>query len=113
MRGAFGRQIFRQGVPLAARGEHREDRVENLAHVNRTFATASPSRRAQRRYQSPLGIDEIRGIANAATIACNAVFGFPHRALLEESSAKQGITTDSHDSTSSWIGSKSRSKKNG
>jgi hypothetical protein len=34
------------------------------------------------------------------------MFGLPHQALLKESSAKQGITTDSLDSTSSWIGSK-------
>ena len=32
MRGALGRQIFGQGFPLAARCEHIEDRVENLAH---------------------------------------------------------------------------------
>jgi hypothetical protein len=34
------------------------------------------------------------------------VFGLPHGALLKESSAKQGITTDSLDSTSCWTGSK-------
>jgi len=34
-----------------------------------------------------------------------AVLRLPHRALSKESSAQQGITTDSSDSTSFWIGS--------
>jgi hypothetical protein len=106
MRGALGRQIFRQRLPLAARGEHVEDRVENLAHIDRTLASAAPRGRDQRRYQRPLGVDEIGGITKAAAIGGNAVFGLPHLALLKESCAKQGITTDSLDSTSSWIGSK-------
>jgi len=38
---ALGRQVLGQRLPLAARGEHIENRVENLPHVDRSLTTAA------------------------------------------------------------------------
>jgi hypothetical protein len=56
----------------------------------------------------PFGIGQITGvtITKATAVRRKAVFGCPHRALLKrESSARQGITSDSSDSRTSRIGS--------
>src|SRR5207244_12690492 len=50
---------------------------------------------------------QITGVTKATAVRRKAVFGCPHRALLKrESSARQGITSDSSDSRTSRIGSK-------
>jgi hypothetical protein len=51
--------------------------------------------------------------ARSATVRGKAVFGCPHRALSKESSAQQGITSDSSDSRTSRIGSQSSSRAAG
>src|SRR5262249_1007836 len=59
-------------------------------------------------YDRPFGIGQITGVTKATALRRKAVFGCPHRALLKrESSARQGITSDSSDSRTSRIGSKS------
>src|SRR5262249_6578197 len=57
-------------------------------------------------YDRPFGIGQITGVTKATALRRKAVFGCPHRALLKrESSARQGITSDSSDSRTSRIGS--------
>ena len=46
--GALGRKVFRQRLPLAARPQHIEDAVENLADVHRAFSAAAFGRRNER-----------------------------------------------------------------
>src|SRR6266403_1548925 len=57
-------------------------------------------------YDRPFSIGQITGVTKATAVRRKAVFGCPHRALLKrESSARQGITSDSSDSRTSRIGS--------
>src|SRR3954453_9028507 len=42
MRGALGRQILRQGLPLAAGRQHVEDFVEDFANINRATSPPTP-----------------------------------------------------------------------
>ena len=104
VRRALGHQVLRQCLPLAASREHIEDRVQHLSNVDRSLATASSGWRNEPFDQCPFGVCQITRIAKAATGGSTAVFRFPNRALLDESSALKGITTDSSDSRSSWIG---------
>src|SRR4051812_18199014 len=46
----------------------------------------------------PLVVVQIAGITQAGAVRSAAMFGCPHGALLRESSAQQGITSDSSDS---------------
>jgi len=106
MRGALGRQVLGQGLPLAARREHVENRVENLAHIDRALASTAPRRRYERSYQRPLGVGEVGGVTKSATIGGKAMFWLPHHQTpLANHSSRKGITTDSFDSTSFRIGS--------
>src|SRR6476619_1899378 len=61
--------------------------------------------RNHRLHDRPFGISQITRITKAAAVRGKAVFGLPHRALSKESSAQQGITSDSFDSRSFRIGS--------
>src|SRR5262249_4641938 len=101
------RQVLRQGRPLAARPQNIEDRVQDLADIDFTVTPAVLGRWDQGRDQRPLRVRQITRIAQAVPLGGTAVFGLPHRAPLGcDSGARQRITTDSSDSTTSWIGSK-------
>src|SRR5438067_11504155 len=114
MRRALRRQVLGQSLPLAAGRQHIEDGVQHLANVHLAPASAALRRRNHRLNQRPFGLAQITRIAQSATLGSAAVFRLPHRAPLNShSGATQGIITDSSDSTTSWIGSKSRSKKKG
>src|ERR1051326_221368 len=96
-----------QSLPLAAGRQHVEDGVQHLANVHLAPASATLGRRNHRLDQRPFGLAQITRIARSATLGSAAVFRLPHRAPLNgHSGATQGITTDSSDSTTSWIGSK-------
>lgn len=49
-----GRKVMRQLSPRTARANHIEDRIDHLAHVNGTRASARRGRRNRRPDQSPL-----------------------------------------------------------
>ena len=106
MGGAFGRQILWQGLPLASGRQHIENRVKNFANVDRPPPAAPSCGRDKRRDKRLFGIVQITRISKAATIRGKAMFGFPHLTIPCESNIRKGITTDSSDSISSWIGSK-------
>src|SRR5690242_13070698 len=106
MRGAFRWQILRQRLPLAARREHIEDRVENLADVHLPPTSTAFGRGYRRFDQRPLAIAQITRITQAVAVGGSAVFRLPHSAPLSSNAgAREGITTDSSDSTTLWIGS--------
>jgi hypothetical protein len=95
MRGAFRWQILRQRLPLAAGREHIEDRVQNLADVHLAGFD-----------QRSLAVAENTPIAQAMAVGSTPVFRLPHSApLSSDAGAREGITTDSADSTTLWIGS--------
>src|SRR5262249_37513532 len=111
MRGALRRQILRQGLPLAACREHIEDRVQNLADVHLAPAPTAFGWRYRRLDQRPLAVAQITRVAQTMAVDSPAVFRLPHSApLSSDAGAKEGITTDSSDSTTLWIGSKDRSE---
>src|SRR5207244_937648 len=106
MRGAFRRQILRQRLPLAARREHVEDRVHNLADVHLASTPTTFGRRYRRFDQRPLAVAQITRVAQAVAVGRTAMFRLPHPApLSRDSGAREGITTDPSDSTTLWIGS--------
>src|SRR5260370_19671233 len=106
MGGAFRRQILRQRLPLAARREHVEDRVEILADVHVASTPTVFGRRYRRFDQRPLAVAQITRVAQAVAVGSTAMFRLPHPAPLKaQSGAREGITTDSSDSTTLWIGS--------
>src|SRR5262245_45853597 len=110
MRGALRRQILRQGLPLAACREHIEDRVQNLADVHLAPAPTAFGWRYRRLDQRPLAVAQITRVAQTMAVDSTAVFRLPHSApLSSDAGAKEGITTDSSDSTTLWIGSKASS----
>jgi len=108
MRGALRRQILRQRC-TGSPSKHIEDRVENFA--------AFTSRRRHRVYrrdrrfdQRPLAGRSDARVARAMAVGSTAVFRLPHSApLSSDAGAREGITTDSSDSTTFWIGSLSSS----
>src|SRR6202043_1405082 len=107
VRGAFRRQILWQCLPLAARWEHIEDRVQNLTDVDLAPTPTVFGRWYRRFEQRPLAVAQITGVAQAVAVGSTAMFSFPHSApLTHDSGAREGITTDSSDSTTLWIGSK-------
>ena len=63
MRGALRRQVSRQELPLAARGEDVEDRVENIADNDAAPAAAAPRARNERSDESPLLVGQITRIS--------------------------------------------------
>src|SRR5438876_914625 len=104
MRGAFRRQILRQRLPLAARREHVEDRIQNLADVHLASTTTAFGRRYRRFDQRPLAVAQITRVAQAVAVGRTAVFRLPHSTpLSSDAGASLGITTDSSDSTTLWI----------
>src|SRR5205085_5835806 len=106
MRGALRRQILRQRLPLTARREHIEDRVQNFADVHLAPTPTTLRRRYRRFDQRPLAVAQITRIAQAMAVGSTAVFRLPHSApLSSDAGAREGITTDSSDSTTLWIGS--------
>src|SRR5262245_45953733 len=105
---ALRRQVFGQRLPLAACPQHVENSVQNLAHVDRALAAALLSRWHHGLDNRPFGASQITRITKTDAVRSNAMFRLPHRALPpRESNAQHRITTDSSDSTTSWIGSKS------
>src|SRR5436190_9553952 len=107
MRGALWRQILWQRLPLAARREHIKDRVQNLANVHPAPTPAAFGRRYRRFDQRPFAVAQITRVAQAMAVGSTAVFRLPHSApLSRDAGAGEGITTDSSDSTTLWIGSK-------
>src|SRR5665213_4111266 len=106
MRRAFRRQVFRQRLPLATRRKHVADGVQNLADVHLSPATAALCRRNRRFDQRPLAVAQITRIPQAAAVGGTAMIRLPHRAPLgKDAGARQGITTDSQESITLWIGS--------
>src|SRR5205085_9130021 len=106
MRGALRRQILRQCLPLATRREHVEDRVQHLADVHLASTPTAFGRRYRRFDQRPLAVAQITRVAQAVAVGSTALFRLPHEApLSSDSGAREGITTDSSDSTTLWIGS--------
>lgn len=104
---AFRRQILGQRLPLAAGPQQVQKAVDNLAHVDVPRPAATSCRRDHRLHQNPFFIGEITRITETLTPCRSTMFRCPHRrSLPQRISAHQGITTDSSDSTSSWIGSK-------
>jgi hypothetical protein len=102
---ALRRQVFQRRVPLAPSPE----RVEIPFRTSRTFADPCgrvARRRDHRCDKCPFGIGQIARITNAVAVRSTAMFGCPNGALPRESSAQQGITSDSSDSRTSRIGSK-------
>ena len=103
---AFRRQILGQRLPLPSGPQQIEKAVDNLAHVDVPWPTATSCRRNHRRHQAPFFIGEITRITQTLTPCRSTMFRCPHRrSLPQRISADQGNTTDSSDSTSSWIGS--------
>src|SRR5579862_1424845 len=110
MRRTFRGQVLRQRLPLATRREHVADGVQNLAHVHLAPTATALGWRNCRFDQRPLAVAQIARITQAVAVGRTAMFRLPHRAPLSgDSGARQGITTDSPDSTTLWIGSKARS----
>src|SRR5262249_48662853 len=107
---ALRRQVLGQRLPLAARRQHVENAVQNLAHIDRALAAAVLGGWDHGLDNPPFGVDQITWITKTAAVCCSkAVFQLPHRALPLRKFANQAlnrITTDSSDSTTSWIGSK-------
>src|SRR5438046_7353336 len=106
MRGALRRQILWQGLPFASRREHIEDCVQNLADVHLAPTPTAFGRRYRRFDQRPLALAQITRVAQALAVGSTAMFRLPHSAPLSSNAgAGEGITTDSSDSTTLWIGS--------
>src|SRR5262245_1987620 len=103
---ALRRQVFRHRLPLAPGPQHVENPIQDPAHIHRPFASAVSRWRDHRRDNSPFVVGQIAWVTQAAAVRGTAMFGCPHRALLRESSAQQGITSDSSDSRTFRIGSK-------
>ena len=84
--------------------------------ISRTFTSRGlPPRRAGGIIGSTSAhsaVGEITRITLTITPCRHAVFRCPHAAPSKRISARQGITTDSSDSTSFWIGSKGNIKLN-
>jgi len=100
------RQVLRQRLPLATRREHVEDCVENLAHIDLAPTAAALGRRDHRLSQRPFSIRQIARISQTVPLSGATMFWFPHLDTpLNDSGAVQGITNDSSDSTTFWIGS--------
>src|SRR6266566_9279480 len=106
---ALRRQVLGQRLPLAARRQHVENAVQNLAHIDRALAAAVLGGWDHGLDNPPFGVDQITWITKAAAVCCSkAVFRLPHWALPLRKFANQAlntITTDSSDSRTSWIGS--------
>jgi hypothetical protein len=98
------REVFRQGLPLAACRKPIKDGVQDLARVHVARTAAAPGRRDQRRYSRPFGICHVARITKAATQGGQTMFRLPHCAT---PSANQPTAKESQmiHSTSSWIGS--------
>jgi len=108
---ALRRQVFGQRLPLASGPEHVENPVQDFAHVDRAFASTVSPRRDHRSDNRPFVVSQIAWITQAPAVRGAAMIGCPHGALLRESGAQQGITSDSSDSRTSRIGSESPSEK--
>src|SRR5438876_986172 len=64
-------------------------------------------RRYRRFNQRPFAVAQITRVAQAMAVGSTAVFRLPHLApLSSDAGAGEGITTDSSDATTLWIGSK-------
>ena len=70
-------------LPLTARRQHIEDRVQDLADVHITRPPAALGRRDHRLNQHPLSVSQVAWIAQATAIGRATVFRLPHPAPLE------------------------------
>src|SRR5262249_36989167 len=91
---ALRRQVLGQRLPLAARRQHVENAVQNLAHIDRALAAAVLGGGEHGLDNHPFGVNQITWITKTAAVCCSkAVFRLPHRALppsqIRESSAQQ------------------------
>ena len=75
---AFGGKIFGYCPPLAAGRQNIHQTVDNFPHVDHPFSAATFCGRDQRLDQRPLGIGQITGITQTATIIPLTVFCRPH-----------------------------------
>src|SRR5439155_11528134 len=78
MRGALGRKVLRQSLPLATRPQHVEYRVEDFSDVHRALATATLGRRNQRRNQRPFLVRQIAVVAQSDPACSQSMLRFPH-----------------------------------
>src|SRR5207344_2647159 len=102
-----GRQILRQRLPLTACRQHIEHRVQNFAHIHIAWTAAAACGRNHRRDKRPLSITHVAWITKATPLGSGTtVLRLPHRSPPIRIKFTDGITTDSSDSTTSWIGSK-------
>ena len=103
---ATGRQVLREGFPLAACPEHVKDGVQHLTNIHGPRSSPALGRTDQRFNLRPLTIRQIAVVAQPAPIRCPAMLRLPHATPQSKSGGQQGITSDSKDSTSFRIGSK-------
>src|SRR5512142_1412123 len=82
MRGAFRRQVLWQRLPLAARREYIEDRVQNFADVHLAPTPAAFGRWYRRFDQRPLAVAQVARVAQAMAVGSTAMFRRPHSAPL-------------------------------
>jgi hypothetical protein len=80
-------QVFRERLPLTARPEHVEDRIQDLTHVHRPRTPAAFARPDQRGNEGPLGVGQVAIITQAAPICCCPMFRLPHEAPRSNSGA--------------------------
>ena len=76
--GAAGREIGRDGIPLAPGREHVEDRVQDLADIDRPRSTPSLGGADERPDQLPFGIGQIARVAKSPTIGGTTMIPCPH-----------------------------------
>jgi hypothetical protein len=76
---AARRQVAGQVPPLAARLQHVEQAVHDLAHHHRTAAPAALGGPDQRRDQRPLGIRQVARVAQLITPVAIPIRRRPHR----------------------------------
>src|SRR5205823_10179620 len=80
---------------------------QHVADVSLAPTPTAFGRRYRRFDQRPLAVAQITRVAQAVAVGSTAVFRLPHSAPLSSNAgAREGITTDSSDSTTLWIGSK-------
>jgi hypothetical protein len=65
---ALGRQVFRQGPPLAAGRQHIEDPVQHLADLDGALTATALGRRDEGLDQRPLLIGEIARVPQAMAL---------------------------------------------
>src|SRR4051794_9952872 len=101
-RAAWG-QVFGQLCPLAARAQDIHHPVDDRSHVHGSLVAAPLGWRDRPSNQRPFLVGQVARVTQFAAVIATAVLVRPHLAAPSESGSHKGITTDSEDSTSSWI----------